>query len=150
MSDMPATSRISATSALGMLINREEVLEIAFWYQGEGFGETFDGAALSVFLNCGREIVEAALGELVAQGSLEAVATGGYRFTPPGRAYAARLFHEGFADYQKPGHGECVEGCCEDGDHSRCGDECALHGSGEADRDVPGHDRESNDHVTLT
>lgn len=125
MKAIPAAS--ASGGALHLLVSREEVLEIAYWYQGEGFGETFDAAALAVFLNCDRQTVDAALAELVAQGSIEAVPGRGFRFTPQGRGQAARLFSEGFADYQKPGHGECVEGCCEDGDHSKCGDDCTHH-----------------------
>jgi len=127
---MKATSQAApsaGTSALEMLVSREEVLEIAYWFQGEGFGDTFDGAALAVFLNCSRETVNAALAELRDRGSLESVPNRGFRFTTQGRGQAARLFAEGFADYQKPGHGECVEGCCEEGDHSQCGDECTSH-----------------------
>lgn len=114
------------SSALDLLVRREEVLQIAFWYKGEGFGDIFDAAALAVFLNCGRETVEQALNELVARGSLE-LAKNGFRFTVKGQQESARLFAEGFADYQKAGHGECMAGCCEDGDHSQCGDECAQH-----------------------
>lgn len=114
-------------SALESLVNREEVLQIAYWYQGEGFGDSFDAAALAVFLTSDRDMVECALAELVAQGSLERISGRGFVFTERGRQESARLFAEGFADYQKPGHGECVDGCCEDGDHSQCGDACTQH-----------------------
>lgn len=121
------TSPPESPSALQRLVNREEVLQIGYWYQGEGFGDVFDAAGLAVFLQCAPEAVAAAFAELVAQGSLEFVTDNGCRFTEHGRHEAARLFSDGFADYTKPAHGECVAGCCEDGDHSQCGDECALH-----------------------
>lgn len=123
----PPTTQPEANSALQRLVNREEVLQIGYWYRGEGFGEVFDAAGLAVFLQCTPETVAAAFAELVEQGSLEFVTGSTCRFTEHGRHQAARLFSDGFADYTKPAHGECVAGCCEDGDHSQCGDECALH-----------------------
>ena len=67
-----------------------------------------------------------ALRELVTSGDLQVDAVH-YRFTDKGRREAGRLFAEGFADFQKQGHGECDAGCCDGDDHSKCGDECALH-----------------------
>lgn len=116
-------------SAVDDLVNREEVLQICYWYEGEGFGKTFDAQVLTPFLKCGGAAAEAALRELVARGFLE-LAPGpapAYRFTAPGRRFGGRLFSDDFADYQGAGHGECAAGCCDSGDHSRCGDECALH-----------------------
>ena len=113
--------------ALQRLVDREEVLQICFWFQGEGFGDRYDAVSLRPFLNCGEPAIRAALADLAERGALEAAEAGGYRFTATGRAEAARLFAEGFADFQKQGHGECDAGCCDGDDHSRCGDECALH-----------------------
>ncbi len=113
--------------ALDRLVNREEVLQICYWYEGEGFGKAFDSAVLRPFLKCDSRSADAALRELVAQGHLESSPAAGYRFTEQGRKEAGRLFADGFADYQKAGHGECAAGCCEEDDHSRCGDDCAFH-----------------------
>jgi hypothetical protein len=112
--------------ALQRLANREEVLQICYWYQGEGFGEHYNAAVLAPFLPCGAEAIAAALGELAAQGQLVADG-GGYRFSAAGRREAGRLFADDFADFQKQGHGECDAGCCDGDDHSKCGDECPLH-----------------------
>ncbi len=118
----------SHNDALTRLVNREEVLQICYWYQGEGFGEQYDGAVLGPFLQCDAQAIATALHELAARGDLEnAAAAGRYRFTEQGRREAGRLFAEGFADFQKQGHGECDAGCCDGDDHSRCGDECPLH-----------------------
>lgn len=113
--------------ALQRLIDREEVLQICYWFQGEGFGDRYEASALRAFLNCDEPTIRATLAELAARGALEPAAEGGYRFTASGRREAGRLFAEGFADFQKQGHGECDAGCCDGDDHSRCGDECALH-----------------------
>lgn len=119
--------------ALDRLANREEVLQICYWYQGEGFGDIYSARVLHPFLNCELQAIETALKELAARGELEQVADSGgtsiadYRFTDRGRKEAGRLFADGFSDFQKQGHGECDAGCCDGDDHSRCGDECALH-----------------------
>lgn len=107
-------------------MNREEVLQICYWYQGEGFGDRYDAAVLRPFLNCNVPVIEVALRELKALGALQQE-EGRYRFTDRGRQEAGRLFAEGFADFQKQGHGECDAGCCDGDDHSQCGEECPLH-----------------------
>jgi hypothetical protein len=112
--------------ALQRLVNREEVLQICYWYQGEGFGDCYDAAVLAPFLQCDDGAIKTALTELEAQGHLRADG-GRYRFTETGRHEAGRLFADGFADFQKQGHGECDAGCCDGDDHSKCGDECPLH-----------------------
>lgn len=116
--------------ALERLVNREEVLQICFWYLGEGLGEICDAAAIKPFLNCASEAIEAALHELVANGSLEPATAGtrpGYRLTVKGKQLAGSLFAEAFSDSTRQGHGECPDGCCDGDDHSQCGDHCALH-----------------------
>ena len=113
--------------ALQRLVNREEVLQICYWYQGEGFGDRYDAAVLRPFLNCDEQAIQAALDDLTERGDLELAAAGGYRFTAKGRSEAGRLFADSFAELQKQGHGECDAGCCDGDDHSRCGDDCTLH-----------------------
>lgn len=112
--------------ALQRLACREEVLQICYWYQGEGFGDRCDARVLAPFLPYGAQAIETALAELVALGQLFADGAA-YRFTAAGRREAGRLFADDFADFQKQGHGECDAGCCDGDDHSRCGDECPLH-----------------------
>ena len=122
------TTATAASDALTRLVNREEVLQICYWFQGEGFGDRYDPALLRPFLNCDAVAIEIALGELAAQGDLQlAPGAAGYCFTDKGRREAGRLFADGFADFQKQGHGECDAGCCDGDDHSKCGEECPLH-----------------------
>lgn len=118
---------MSTNDALARLVNREEVLQICYWFQGERFGDRYDAAALRPFLQCDEAAIDAALRELAALGQLEPDANSGYRFTEQGRREAGRLFADGFADFQKQGHGECDAGCCDGDDHSKCGEECPLH-----------------------
>ena len=115
--------------ALSRLVDSEEVLQICFWYQGEGFGSVFDAPLLEPFLNRDAQAIESALRELTVRGYLEPAdaPARGFRFTDAGRRQGGRLFADDFSDYQRAGHGECAAGCCDGDDHSQCGDECALH-----------------------
>ena len=118
------------TSALERLVNREEVLQICYWFQGEGFGVVYNAVSLGSFLNkCEIADINEALDELTEQGYLVAVASppNSYRFTARGKKEGGRLFADSFADFQKAGHGECAAGCCDGDDHSQCGDDCSLH-----------------------
>ena len=116
-------------SALDRLVDREEVLQICYWYQGEGLGEVYNPSLLGPFLNRAPQMIASALQELARQKLLEPVAapTPGYRLTATGKKKAGQLFAESFSDFQKASHGECDAGCCDGDDHSKCGDECALH-----------------------
>ncbi len=116
-------------SALDRLVDREEVLQICYWYQGEGLGEVYNPSLLGPFLNRAPQTITSALQELARQKLLEPVAapTPGYRLTATGKKKAGQLFAESFSDFQKASHGECDAGCCDGDDHSKCGDECALH-----------------------
>lgn len=115
----------TGAQALERLVDREEVLQICYWYEGEGFGDTFTPDALETFLVCEHEAIEIALAELARAGWLEANAAG-YKFTEKGRKEGGRLFVDGFADFQQSAHGECAAGCCDGDDHSQCGDSCIL------------------------
>lgn len=121
---MQQQSRAAAVSAPGTsahesLREREEVLEICYWYQGEGFGETFTPQAIGAFLTLPAERIAAILAALEVDGDL--VCNGGsYRFADAGKNKASRLFHESFAEFQTPSHYECTAGCCDGDDHSGC------------------------------
>jgi hypothetical protein len=100
---------------------REDVLEICYWYQGEGFGDRFSAQSLKTFLNSTPDAIVAALERLADEGALMREGAS-YVFTPEGKKQAGRLFHETFADFQVGTHGECTAGCCEsegDGDQDR-------------------------------
>ena len=116
-------------SALDRLVNREEVLSICFWFQGEGFGEVYRAAEMETFLNCNASSISAALKELVAEGHLEEIAgqPEAFQFTEAGKKQGGRLFGDAFSDLTRQGHGECADGCCDGDDHSNCGDSCTLH-----------------------
>jgi hypothetical protein len=100
---------------------REEVLEICYWFQGEGFGDRFTAESLKTFLNGSREEILAALECLAAEGAFIPDGTS-YGFSSEGKKRAGRLFHETFTEFQLGTHGECTAGCCDsenecDNDH---------------------------------
>ena len=115
--------------ALDRMVDREEVLQICYWYLGEGMGDIYNPMLLAPFLNRPAAAIESTLRELSAQGLLEPIneQAASYRLTPIGKKKAGQLFAESFSDFQKQGHGECDAGCCDEDDHSRCGDDCTLH-----------------------
>ena len=106
----------ASPDALTRLVQREEVLQICFWFQGEGFGDVFAPAALRPFLTCDEAPIAVALADLAEQGLLEPSGAG-YRLTAEGRKSGGRLFAESFAEFQQVGHGECNAGCCDDEEH---------------------------------
>lgn len=117
------------TCALDRLVNREEVLQICYWFQGEGFGEVFDSGALQPFLNSDQSAINATFDELVQQGDLECVDNSDrkFQFSAAGSKKGGRLFADSFAEFQNAGHGECAAGCCDGDDHSQCGDHCSIN-----------------------
>ncbi|WP_270933184.1 hypothetical protein [Falsiroseomonas oryzae] len=108
-----------APSALDRLQAREEIMQICYWYQGEGFGERFSPAAVMPFLNLDRALVADIFEALAADGTMEK-SFGTYAFTAGGKRGAGRLFVETFTEFQTGTHGECTAGCCE-------GDEVCDH-----------------------
>lgn len=122
-------NKLKRTGALDRLVNREEVLQICYWYQGEGFGNVFDVSALQPFLNTDPAAIDATFDELVQQGDLETVHNSRRQFqlSAVGNKKGGRLFADSFADFQNAGHGECAAGCCDGDDHSQCGDDCTIN-----------------------
>ncbi len=121
-------NRNQQTNELDRLVNREEVLEICYWYQGEGFGDVYNSLSMNTFLKCDNDAIDDAFLELSEQGFLEPVEIGSalsYKFTATGKKEGGRLFNASFADLQKAQHGECAAGCCDGDDHSACGDGCS-------------------------
>jgi len=113
-------NRNQQTNELDRLVNREEVLEICYWYQGEGFGDVYNSPSMNTFLKCDNNAIDDAFLELSEQGFLEPVELGSTL------SYKFSLFNASFADLQKSSHGECAAGCCDGDDHSACGDGCSL------------------------
>ncbi|MGP1398071.1 MAG: hypothetical protein ACTS3R_21395 [Inquilinaceae bacterium] len=114
----------SNADALDRLVEREEVLQICYWYRGEGFGDRFTPAAVMPFLQSDPKIVAEMFASLAMSGDL-VLENGSYAFTEAGRRRAGRMFFDTFTEFQQAGHGECTAGCC-DGDEV-CDDPTHSH-----------------------
>ncbi len=102
------------TGALDRMIVREDVLQICYWYQGEGFGDRFNAQSVMPFLQNEMDIVAEVMVELAADGTLTREGDF-YRFSDSGKRKAGVMFYESFTEFQQSTHGECNAGCC-DGD----------------------------------
>ena len=109
-----ACEPINGADALERLKEREEILQIGYWFQGEGLGTTLTPQAVLPFLQTDSSRLADTFEALVESGDLSRCDSG-YAFTADGKRKAARMFTETFTEFQQPGHGECVDGCC-DGD----------------------------------
>jgi len=99
------------TDALRALYWREEILQVMFWIQGEGFGEEIDPAMLGRFLGVDAEIGLTYLDRLVTEGFLAKVGERRYTLTAEGQAEGGRIFADEFAALTGPSHGECGPTC---------------------------------------
>jgi DNA-binding IclR family transcriptional regulator len=96
------------------IARRDEVLEMLYWTEGEGFAGASTLDAITRFLTHNREDVLRTLSDLVERGDVSFDAsTGEYRLTVGGRREAARRFAEEFAPMLNQGHGECNDPNCD-------------------------------------
>jgi hypothetical protein len=102
---------------------RDEILELLYWLEGEGFGThaTIDG--MMRFLAFPVDDVSVALEQLVSRGEVDR-AGDEYRLTPIGHREAARRFADDFAELLKQGHGECNDPACECHQNPEAAAEC--------------------------
>ncbi len=99
------------SEALRALYWRDEILQVIFWLEGEGFGDQADPKTIERFLGVQASVGVQYLDRLVAEGYLAADAGGRYRLTDRGRAEGGRIFSEEFAELTRPAHGECGSDC---------------------------------------
>lgn len=119
-------------TALADLAWRDEILQAMFWMRGEGLAETVGRGELARFLVASPSTVGRQMRRLAEGGYLERLPDGRYRLTEQGRTEGGRSFRDEFADFTRPGHGECGPDCwCQDPDHAGAG--CPTHGA------APGH-----------
>ncbi len=96
------------------IARRDELLELLYWIEGEGFAGAATFEAIARFLAHSPEEVRATLADLVSRDDvLHDPVAGEYRLTEIGRREAARRFAEEFAPLLNQGHGECNDPACE-------------------------------------
>ena len=126
-----------ASDALTRLKEREEVLQICYWYEGEQLGPTLEPQAVLPFLTSDPALVREMFDLLVEEGDL-APAPRGFAFTDAGRKKAARMFADTFTEFQLGAHGECTAGCCDEESGEVCEHHHHSHGT------LPGHGSHSH------
>ena len=97
------------------IAREDELLELLYWFEGEGFGGVASLDGIARFASIERPIVQRTLDRLIARGDVMLDASGGgeYRLTAPGRREAARRFAAEFAPMLSQGHGECSDPECD-------------------------------------
>ncbi len=101
------------------IAREDELLELLYWFEGEGFGGVATIANISRFTTLAEEVVRVTLDRLLARGDIalsreaEELPQTEYRLTETGRREAARRFAAEFAPMLSQGHGECSDPSCD-------------------------------------
>lgn len=106
--------QVSQMQPLDELYWRDEILQVMYWYRGEGFGESVTVRDLQIFLPADEHLLATQMDSMVTEGYLvrqdEAPAPR-YAFTPYGAGEGARRFADEFAGLTGQAHGECGPDC---------------------------------------
>lgn len=93
---------------------RDEILQIMYWFRGEGLGESVTALDLVTFLGADADAIGRHLDRLSAEGCVER--SGGmparYRLTDWGIQEGGRRFADEFAGLTGQAHGECNNPDC--------------------------------------
>lgn len=89
---------------------REEILQVMFWIEGEGFGDAADVRTMERFLGLSAGTLAQYLARMVDDGLL-LDREGLFSLSEAGRQEGSRVFAEEFADLTRPAHGECGPDC---------------------------------------
>jgi hypothetical protein len=96
------------------IARRDQLLELLYWIEGEGFAGAARLDALARFLAQPAETVAATLEDLARRGEVtQDPASGEYRLTQTGSREGARRFADEFAPLLSQGHGECNDQDCD-------------------------------------
>jgi hypothetical protein len=96
------------------IARRDELLELLYWTEGEGFRGAATLEAITRFLAHPPETVLNTLLELMQRGDVvHDAGRNEYRLSDTGRREGARRFAEEFAPLLSQGHGECNDPSCE-------------------------------------
>lgn len=116
--------------ALDPLGRRDQLLELLYWIEGEGFPGATPIDALARLLTQPVEFVAATLEDLLRRREVALdPASGEYKLTEAGRREGARRFADEFAPLLSQGHGECNDPACECHSDPLAVSECHRHRS---------------------
>ena len=98
----------------GEIADQDELLELLFWLEGEGFEGSATVEGIVRFIAKEEAPVRATLKRLVELGNVRLDAsTNEFRLTEVGHDEAARRFAAEFAPMLSQGHGECSDPNCD-------------------------------------
>ncbi|MDB5081944.1 MAG: hypothetical protein JWP00_3868 [Chloroflexi bacterium] len=96
---------------------RDEILQVIFWYCGEGLGKAIGLVELQTFLPAPGRVLGQVLEHMVTDGYLVkdpgSTSETRYAFTPFGSREGARRFADEFAGLTDQAHGECNDPECD-------------------------------------
>ena len=114
------------------IARRDEMLELLFWFEGEGLqaSATLDG--MTRFLAHPEEQVRDTLKNLLDRAYIVELGDTPreYRLTDVGRREAARRFQDEFSELLSQGHGECNDPTCDCHDNPAGAAECHARAAG--------------------
>jgi hypothetical protein len=117
---------VSKMQPLDELYWRDEILQVMYWYQGEGFGESVTVRDLQTFLPADEHLLATQMDGMVTEGYLVRdegdASPPSYAFTLYGAREGARRFADEFAGLTGQAHGECGPDCphCKDIPRDKC------------------------------
>lgn len=108
------------------IARRDEMLELFFWFEGEGMTSSATIPAITRFLVHPEEMVRKTISDLTDRGLVVQLPgkSGEYRLTDIGRREAGRRFADEFAELLGQGHGECNDPTCDCHDNPAGAAEC--------------------------
>lgn len=114
--------------AADRLVRRDQLLELLYWVEGEGFPGAARVDALARFLALPDANVMETLEDLRTRGEVvHDPATAEYKLTECGRREGAKRFADEFAPLLSQGHGECNDPNCECHSDPSGAAECRAH-----------------------
>jgi hypothetical protein len=94
---------------------RDEILQVMYWFRGEGLGEVVTTRDLVTFLGTTDELIQRHVERLVQEGHAERVggdAPARYRLSQQGVKEGGRRFAAEFSGLTGQAHGECADPNC--------------------------------------
>lgn len=103
---------------------RDEILQVMFWMQGEGFGQEFSTDDLKKFLAAEDDVLIKNLELLVVYNFVKQTGENKYALTELGKSEGGWRFADEFDEMMKPGHYECADPDCDCHDPDTIGEPC--------------------------
>lgn len=114
------------------IARRDEMLELLYWFEGEGLTASATIPAMTRFLSRPEREVRETITELITR-RLVIVHPGSgteYKLSETGRTEAARRFADEFASMLSQGHGECNDPTCDCHANPEAAAECHARRAG--------------------